>query len=321
MHIERIHQAVYQIRVPIDRTGAAYLYLVCGERTALIDTGAADSPGSALAPTLAVLGRSFGDIRLILNTHAHLDHAGGNAETSRRSGAPVHLHALELPLARSTEAQIESHIGPLRALDFPPDAIQERADHLRRMAGETADAAAVLGDGDRLELGGGVVLTAVHCPGHSPGHLAYLWEAEGLLFCGDAVQGQGAWAGGYPSYLDAASYRRSLQRLAALESRLLCLGHAYHGGALINTPTREAGEARALLETSMAVADTIHRTVAAVMRRLPIASKREVACAALADLVYEIPQLRLRRTDMPLLAAPTLLAHMEAVRTGSYPTL
>jgi hypothetical protein len=69
----------------------------------------------------------------------------------------------------------------------------------------------------------------------------------------------------------------------------------------------------------MEVSDTIHRTIAAVMQRLPIASKREVASAALADLVYEIPQLRSRRTDMPLLAGPTLLAHMEAVRTGTYP--
>jgi hypothetical protein len=100
---------------------------------------------------------------------------------------------------------------------------------------------------------------------------------------------------------------------------MLCLGHAYHGGTLTNTPIRVNGEAKVFLQTSMEVSDTLHRTVAAVMQRLPIASKREVASAALADLIYEIPQLRSRSTDMPLLAGPTLLAHMDAVRNETYP--
>jgi glyoxylase-like metal-dependent hydrolase (beta-lactamase superfamily II) len=319
MSIERIHPAVYQIRTPFDRTGTVFLYLVRGERNALIDTGASDSPETVLAPALAELGLTFGDIHLILNTHAHLDHSGGNADTKRRSGAPVYLHALDLPLARSTEAQVEFHCGPLRALDFPPEAIQERNDHVVRNAGEPSGVDKVLADGDQIDLGRGVILSVIHCPGHSPGHVAYFWEAEGLLFTADAVQGQGARPGSYPYYFDAANYRRSLSKLAALHSRILCLGHAYHGGTLMNTPTRANADAKAFLQASTEVSDTIHRTVAAVMERLPIASKRELAFAALAELVYEIPQLRLRRTDMPLLAGPTLLAHMEAVRTGTYP--
>jgi glyoxylase-like metal-dependent hydrolase (beta-lactamase superfamily II) len=319
MSIERIHPAVYQIRTPFDRTGTVFLYLVRGERNALIDTGASDSPATVLAPALAELGLTFGDIHLILNTHAHLDHSGGNADAKGRSGARVHLHALDLPLARSTEAQVEYHCGPLRALDFPPEVIQERIDHVLRNAGEPSGAEVVLADGDRIDLGQGIILSVIHCPGHSPGHVAYFWESDGLLFTGDAAQGQGARPGSYPYYFDAASYRRSLSKLAALQTRLLCLGHAYHGGTLINTPTRGGMESQVFLQTSMEVADTIHRTIATVMQRLPIASKREVAFAALADLVYEIPQLRVRRTDMPLLAAPTLLAHMDAVRNETYP--
>jgi glyoxylase-like metal-dependent hydrolase (beta-lactamase superfamily II) len=139
------------------------------------------------------------------------------------------------------------------------------------------------------------------------------------LFTADAVQGEGTRPGSYPYYFDAARYRQSLTKLAGLPARLLCLGHAYHGGTLTNTPTRANAEAKAFLQTSMEVSDTIHRTVAAVMQRLPAASKREVAFGALADLVYEFPQLRVRRTDMPLLAGPTLLAHMEAVQNQTYP--
>jgi glyoxylase-like metal-dependent hydrolase (beta-lactamase superfamily II) len=319
MSIEQIHPAITRIRTPFDRTGTVFLYLIRGERIALIDTGAADSPETVLAPALRELGLACSDIALLLNTHAHLDHAGGNADMKRRSGARIHLHALDLPMARSTDAQVEFHCAPLRALDFPPEAVRERVDHVRRNAGEPTDADRLLADGDRIDLGGGLVLSVVHCPGHSPGHVAYFWESEGVLFTADAVQGQGARPGSYPYYFDAASYRQSLSKLDALQPRVLCAGHAYHGGTLSNLPTRTGADAKAFLEASMDVADTIHRTIAAVMRRLPIASKREVAFAALAELIYEIPQLRVRRTDMPLLAGPTLLAHMEAVRMGTYP--
>jgi len=49
------------------------------------------------------------------------------------------------------------------------------------------------------------------------------------------------------------------------------------------------------------------------------ATKREIAQAALDELVYDIPQLRVRQAGFPLLAGPTLLTHMEAVTAGTYP--
>jgi glyoxylase-like metal-dependent hydrolase (beta-lactamase superfamily II) len=316
MFIESIHPAIYRIRTPFDRTGTVFLYLVKGDRLALIDTGAADSPATVLRPALAELGLSLADVGLILNTHAHLDHAGGNAETKRESRAPIHLHGLDLPMACSTQTQVDFHCAPLRALGYPTEAVRERAEHVVHNAGEPAGADTLLADGDRIDLGGGIVLSVLHCPGHTPGHVVYYWEAEGVLFTGDAVQGQGARPGSYPYYFDAPAYRRSL---AALDGKMLCLGHAYHGGSLVNAPTRIGGDVALLLRASLETADTIHRAVAAVLRRLPIVSKREIAFAALAELLYEIPQLRLRQTDMPLLAGPTLLAHVEAVLSGAYP--
>ena len=110
-----------------------------------------------------------------------------------------------------------------------------------------------------------------------------------------------------------------MTRLRELEPRVLCLGHAFQGGTLINAPVRSGPGARAFLQTSVDVADTIHRAVAAVMQMLSKASKRQIALAALAELLYEIPQLRLRSSGMPQLAGPTLLAHIEAVKAGNYP--
>nr|MDA8218907.1 MBL fold metallo-hydrolase [Dehalococcoidales bacterium] len=174
-------------------------------------------------------------------------------------------------------------------------------------------------DGDLIDLGAGIELSVVHCPGHTPGHVAYYWGTEGYLFTADCVQGQGGKSGDYPYYFNAGDYRRSLMKLARLDIHALCLGHAFMGGALVNAPIRRGVDASAFLHASMDAADAFHRAVSEAMRRMPQASKREVAAAALDELIYEIPQLRVRSTGMPMLSGATLVAHMEAVRTGDYP--
>ena len=55
------------------------------------------------------------------------------------------------------------------------------------------------------------------------------------------------------------------------------------------------------------------------MRRKPLGGRQEIALGGLDELLHEIPQLRLRLTGMPLLAGLTLLAHIEAVRAGTFP--
>lgn len=316
---ELIQPDLYQIRTPFDRTGTVFLYLLVGDRIALIDTGAFDSPETILEPALAQIGLSLANVDLILNTHAHLDHSGGNAEMRRRSKARIHVHRLDLPMAESNAVQVEFHVGPLRTLEFPPEAITARTEHVQSNAGEPAGADVLLSDGDTVDLGKGIRLRVLHCPGHTPGHVVYYWESEGILFTADSVQGQGARPGSYPYYFDAPSYRLSLAKLGQLDFRMICLGHAFHGGTLVNLPIRQGAEARAFLEASMQTADTIHRAVVKVMKGRSGATKREIALTVLDELIYEIPQLRLRQTGFPLLAGPTLLAHIEAVVSGTYP--
>ena len=319
MPIEMVQPGLYQIRTPFDRTGTVFLYLLKGDRIALIDSGASDSPETVLEPALKEIGLSPSHVDLVLITHAHLDHSGGNAEMKRRSKAQIYVHRLDLPMAESNEAQVEFHVGPLRRLRYPPEALKERTEHVLRNAGEAAGADVVLSDGDLIDLGKGIRLRAIHCPGHTPGHIVYHWESQGIFFTADSVQGQGARMGAFPYYFDATSYRESLARLSQMESRMLCLGHAYHGGTLVNLPIREGAEARAFIRTSLQVADTIHRTVAGLMKERPEATEREIGLAALDELLYEIPQLRHRQTGFPLLGGPTLLAHIDAVRAGTYP--
>ncbi len=321
MSIDRVHESIYRIKITFGQGITGFLYLLKGERLALVDTGTPQSPSRFIGPALAEIGLSFSDLDLILNTHVHPDHSGGNAETKRLSQAPIYLHAGDLPRAQSTETNVEFAIAPLRALGLPPEAVRQRADYTREMAGEAVGADAVLSDGDLVDLGSGIKLRVIHTPGHTPGSISLYWESEGVLLTGDSAQGRGGEPGSYPFYFDAPAYRRSMATLAQLDFRLLCMSHCYEGGGPINSPVREGAEAREFVRDSIRVADAIHRVVEATVRRMPGAGRREMALDALSELAYQIPQLLVRETRMPKFAGPTLLSHIEAVLAGSYPAL
>ena len=80
----------------------------------------------------------------------------------------------------------------------------------------------VLLGGDAIDLGGRGV-TALHTPGHSPGHLCF-WEPErGYMFTGDLVYKETLFAY-YPS-TDPQAYLRSLEKIAALPVKRVFPAH------------------------------------------------------------------------------------------------
>jgi glyoxylase-like metal-dependent hydrolase (beta-lactamase superfamily II) len=81
------------------------------------------------------------------------------------------------------------------------------------------------------ELGGNDVvrvgtlnLTALHTPGHSADHLSFWLAADRAMFTGDLILGRGSSMVTYPEG-DVAAYLSSLDRVAALEPRILFPGH------------------------------------------------------------------------------------------------
>ncbi len=71
---------------------------------------------------------------------------------------------------------------------------------------------------------GNLNLTALHTPGHSADHLCFLIPEDGAIFTGDLILGQGSSMVTYPEG-DVAAYLRSLDKLAALQPRILFPGH------------------------------------------------------------------------------------------------
>ncbi len=179
-------------------------YLVLGDqRAALIDTGMGIGDIAAVVRELTALPV------IVLDSHSHFDHIGGNWQF-----ADIAIHRLEadrLPLGRA-HADVARWVTP-DAFHGPMPPGFDAATY----AIAPSVATRILEDGDTIDLGGRT-LTALHCPGHSPGGLAFHDATNGLLFSADVA---------YPAALYAhtpdchwGDYRRSMARLAELAPAL-----------------------------------------------------------------------------------------------------
>src|SRR5204863_1232396 len=80
--------------------------------------------------------------------------------------------------------------------------------------------------GERIGLGSGSHLTAIHTPGHAGNHLCYLLEEAKTLFTGDHVM-QASTVVINPPDGDMATYIASLRQVAELDLDWLAPGHGF----------------------------------------------------------------------------------------------
>lgn len=170
-------------------------YLVCHPGTGecvIVDTG----EGDELVQRIAHM-TPRPDVRAILLTHAHLDHAGGLAALQALVDVPTYLPEAELPLFETLPRQGDWFGMP--ALNRPCG----RVDHL------------VL-DGQVIEINN-LRLTFMSTPGHSPGQGCYYTEQEVLV--GDTLFAGGIGRTDLPM-ADPGLMRDSLRRLMELPGHL-----------------------------------------------------------------------------------------------------
>ncbi|MFG1628250.1 MBL fold metallo-hydrolase [Kribbella sp. NPDC049227] len=196
-----------------------------GSELVLLDAGIASTPESATAPELAGLGLRLTDLTLVVNSHAHPDHMGGNAVLKRASGARVAAPAAEVGWLEDNELLLTELWGSdPAAMDLSP---AERSE-LLEMLDERVRVDVLLRDGDYLPLDRS--LRVMTTSGHSPGHIAVLDESSGTLFSFDDVQGRGqpylgssTWLA--PLYTDVDRYVGGLNRLLELDFDALVPSH------------------------------------------------------------------------------------------------
>lgn len=200
----------------VGTSGLSSILIASSQGLILLDGGLPQS-APRIDANIRTLGFKTADIRLILNSHAHYDHAGGIAALQRASGAKV---------AASPEGAkaIESG-GPRR--DDPQFAFgaSGRFPRVKRVQ--------VVRDGEVLRVGD-LAVTAHFTPGHTPGGTTWSWRACEGERCLDVVYADslnpvaapGFRFGGTPGHPGVeATLRRSLARVTGLPCDILLTVH------------------------------------------------------------------------------------------------
>jgi glyoxylase-like metal-dependent hydrolase (beta-lactamase superfamily II) len=155
--------------------GLTAAFLVSGEKTALLETG----PKSTVEHVVRGLDEAGIDrLDYIIVTHVHLDHAGAAGTLAAQwPTATVAVHEVGAPHL----------VDPSKLWN---SAARVFGDDMERLWGGIDPVPQgrilVLRDGDRIDLGGRV-LQAFDTPGHAYHHHAFLDDATGALFAGDAL--------------------------------------------------------------------------------------------------------------------------------------
>ena len=221
-----------QPQTPFRIVGNAYYVGVHGLSSVLIVTKNGlilldgDLPQSVdqIVANIKKLGYDVHDVRWILNSHAHFDHAGGIAALQRISSANV---------AASAFGAIALGLGAPPADD--PQAGFAKLAHFPAVRHTEA-----LLNGETISLGA-VVVTAHYTPGHTPGGTTWTWRTCERSRCVDIVYGDSLSSVSAPGFrfsdpsrhpTTADALRRSINTMRDLPCDILISVHPEMSGVL-----------------------------------------------------------------------------------------
>lgn len=211
---------------PIHVHGNSYLVGFGGVTVALIKTraglilidGALPQGVREIEANIRRLGFTPGDVKLILSTEPHYDHAGGLAALVRDTGATVVAGAAAAPILRSGIGRADDPQAPMTSF---PGVAKVRA----------------VGHGARIRLGEATI-TAIATPGHTPGSTSWTWQSCEGTACVPVVFAASlnpAASDGYRFSAPAnrgvvTSFRQSFVRLRTQPCGILITAHPEQSG-------------------------------------------------------------------------------------------
>jgi glyoxylase-like metal-dependent hydrolase (beta-lactamase superfamily II) len=181
---------------------------------AVVDTGPVGSEGSILG-ALARLGNPA-ELRQIVLTHSHKDHAGSARALADETGAIVLAGARDAPVISGTRDEPEPSITTEeqryydRIAPMIPPSEPVRVDRLLR-------------EGD--DLGWDCPTEVIEVPGHTSGSIAIYFPDERVLLTGDNVASLDGTVILGPFNVARQDAIASFRRLAKMDVEIACFGH------------------------------------------------------------------------------------------------
>ena len=188
--------------------------LVAGDGGLILLDAALPQSTPLIDENIRALGFQPADVRLIVNSHTHFDHAGGIAALQRATGATVAASPRAAEALRAGKPTPDDPQFAIANNDFP------RVQDVR-----------VIRDGETLRVGS-VQITAHFTPGHTPGGTTWSWRSCEASRCLDVVYADSLnpvsaddflFTAGKPSIVD--SYERSIGIVEDLPCDILLSPH------------------------------------------------------------------------------------------------
>lgn len=191
---------------------SANMILLMGIHPVLVDTGF----GSDLQETerlLKEVGVPASSLSLIVNTHFHGDHVGGNYGLQQRYNLPIAAHRWEAEMVNRRDRDVCD------------------AEWLNQPI-EPYTVTRTLSEHDEISTGD-VQLQVIHTPGHTLGHIALYEPREQVLVCGDTFHRDDvAWLGIFRQ--GAGALYRMMDTLDTLAQLPIHSAYSGHGSAMEN---------------------------------------------------------------------------------------
>lgn len=182
-------------------------FLITTPKGHIVIDGGVEETAPMILANIRKLGFEPKDVKILLNSHAHTDHAGGLAELKRVTGATLYASRADIPML-SRGGLDDPQFG--NRFPFPP-----------------VYADRIVQDGQRITLGG-TTLTAHLTPGHTPGCTTWTMRTAGkdVVFVGSPTAPSDYKLTNNPRYPNAiADYRAQFATLKSLGCDVFLASH------------------------------------------------------------------------------------------------
>jgi metallo-beta-lactamase class B len=211
-------------------------YLIVTPQGDILINSSLQSSVPLIKKSVEQLGFKFSDIKILLISHAHWDHAAGSAEIKRLTGAKYMVMDADVPVVESGGRK-DFHYGRSPEDRYPPAKVDR-----------------VLHDGDEVRLGG-TVLVAHLTPGHTKGCTTWTMKVNdggktyNVVIVGSPNINPGYKLVGDPAYPQMAQdYEKTFQVLKSLPCDIFLGAHGGYYGMLAKYARSKQEGAKAFVD-------------------------------------------------------------------------